>query len=58
MAVLFTFEPAMALLRGALDANALLTHAFPLDDFGEALATVRWGEGVKVQVLPAVISGS
>jgi 2-desacetyl-2-hydroxyethyl bacteriochlorophyllide A dehydrogenase len=52
MAVLFTFEPAMALLGGALDANALLTHAFPLDEFGEALATVRRGEGVKVQVLP------
>ncbi|HWM08841.1 MAG TPA: zinc-binding dehydrogenase, partial [Solirubrobacteraceae bacterium] len=52
MAVLFTFEPAMALLDGALDANALLTHAFPLDEFGEALATVRRGEGVKVQVLP------
>jgi 2-desacetyl-2-hydroxyethyl bacteriochlorophyllide A dehydrogenase len=52
MAVLFTFQPAMALLSGALDANALLTHAFPLDEFGEALATVRRGEGVKVQVLP------
>jgi 2-desacetyl-2-hydroxyethyl bacteriochlorophyllide A dehydrogenase len=52
MAVLFTFEPAMALLSGALDAEALLTHAFPLEDFGEALATVRRGEGVKVQVLP------
>jgi threonine dehydrogenase-like Zn-dependent dehydrogenase len=53
MAVLFTFEPAMALLAaGVLDPERLLTHAFPLDDFGEALDTVRRGDGLKVQVLP------
>jgi hypothetical protein len=53
MAALFTFQPAMALLdSGVLDPEALLTHAFRLDDFGEALDTVRRDEGLKVQVLP------
>jgi 2-desacetyl-2-hydroxyethyl bacteriochlorophyllide A dehydrogenase len=53
MAVLFTFQPAMALLAsGVLKPEMLLTHAFALDDFGEALETVRRGEGLKVQVLP------
>jgi hypothetical protein len=37
---------------GAIDAKAMLTHDFPLDGFGDALATVRRGEGVKSQVLP------
>jgi threonine dehydrogenase-like Zn-dependent dehydrogenase len=41
MAVLFTFQPAMALLdTGVLDPEALHTHAFPLVDFGETLDTV------------------
>jgi len=53
MAVLYTFQPAMDLLRaGAVDAGALLSHAFSLDDFERALETMRRGEGVKVQVLP------
>jgi NADPH2:quinone reductase len=53
MAVLYTFQPAIELLRaGAVDAGALLTHCFALDDFEAALETMRRGEGVKVQVLP------
>jgi NADPH2:quinone reductase len=53
MAVLYTFQPAIELLKaGAVDADALITHGFALEDFGEALETMRRGEGVKVQVLP------
>jgi hypothetical protein len=35
----------------ALEAP-LLTHTFPLDEFEDALSTMRAGEGLKVQVLP------
>jgi 2-desacetyl-2-hydroxyethyl bacteriochlorophyllide A dehydrogenase len=53
MAVLHSFGPAVGLMAaGAIDAKAMLTHDFPLDGFGDALATVRRGEGVKSQVLP------
>jgi 2-desacetyl-2-hydroxyethyl bacteriochlorophyllide A dehydrogenase len=53
MAVLNSFGPAVDLMAaGAIDAKAMLTHDFPLDGFGDALATVRRGEGVKSQVLP------
>jgi len=53
MAVLHSFGPAMDLLAGGVvNANALLTHSLPLEDFPQALAAVRAGEGVKVQVLP------
>jgi 2-desacetyl-2-hydroxyethyl bacteriochlorophyllide A dehydrogenase len=53
MAVLHSFGPAVDLVAaGAIDAKAMLTHDFPLDGFGDALATVRRGEGVKSQVLP------
>jgi len=53
MAVLHSFGPAVELMAaGAIDAKAMLTHEFPLDGFGDALATVRRGEGVKSQVLP------
>jgi NADPH2:quinone reductase len=53
MAVLSTFQPAVELLRaGAIDAGALLTHTFGLDDFEQALDTMRRGEGIKIQVLP------
>jgi 2-desacetyl-2-hydroxyethyl bacteriochlorophyllide A dehydrogenase len=53
MAVLFTFVPAIELLRsGTIQTEPLLTHAFPLDGFEDALATMRSGQGIKVQVLP------
>ncbi len=53
MAVLYTFVPAIELLRSrTVRTDALLTHEFPLDGFEEALAAMRAGEGVKVQVLP------
>ena len=37
---------------GAIDAVAMLTHDFPLDDFAAALENVGAGHGVKSQVLP------
>ncbi len=53
MAVLFTFVQAIELLRsGAVQTEPLLTHTFPLDEFSDALAAMRAGEGLKVQVLP------
>ena len=53
MAVLFTFVQAIELLRsGAVQTEPLLTHTFPLDEFPDALAAMRAGEGLKVQVLP------
>jgi NADPH2:quinone reductase len=53
MAVLFTFVPAIELLAsGVVQTEPLLTHTFPLDGFEDALAAMRGGDGIKVQVLP------
>jgi 2-desacetyl-2-hydroxyethyl bacteriochlorophyllide A dehydrogenase len=53
MAVLYTFVQAIELLRaGAVNTEPMLTHTFPLDGFEDALAAMRSGEGLKVQVLP------
>jgi 2-desacetyl-2-hydroxyethyl bacteriochlorophyllide A dehydrogenase len=53
MAVLYTFVQAIELLRsGGVKTEPLLTDTFPLDEFEEALAAMRAGQGVKVQVLP------
>jgi 2-desacetyl-2-hydroxyethyl bacteriochlorophyllide A dehydrogenase len=53
MAVLFSFQAALDLISGGvINTEAMLTTAFPLTDFSEALSTVRRGEGVKTQILP------
>jgi 2-desacetyl-2-hydroxyethyl bacteriochlorophyllide A dehydrogenase len=53
MAVLHSYGPAVDLMAaGAIDTGSMLTHDFPLESFGDALETVRRGEGVKSQVLP------
>jgi NADPH2:quinone reductase len=53
MAVLYTFVQALELLRsGSVQTEPLLTHTFPLEGFEDALAAMRAGEGIKVQVLP------
>jgi 2-desacetyl-2-hydroxyethyl bacteriochlorophyllide A dehydrogenase len=53
MAVLFSFQAALDLLSaGVINTDAMLTKAFPLEDFPEALKRVRHGEGVKTQLLP------
>jgi len=53
MAVLNSFGAAADLMAaGAVDTAPLLGTPYPLDQFGDALAAVRAGEGVKVQVAP------
>lgn len=53
MAVLFSFQPALDLLRGGvINTQAMLTTTFPLEQFPDALKLVRNGEGVKTQILP------
>jgi len=37
---------------GAVDTGPMLSAPFPLDRFPEALARVRNGEGIKIQVAP------
>jgi NADPH2:quinone reductase len=53
MAVLNSFGTAAGLMAaGAIDTGPLLGTPARLDEFGDALARVRAGEGVKVQVAP------
>ena len=53
MAVLNSYGPAIdALAAGAVDATAMVTHTFRLDDFDDAIAIVRAGSGLKVQIDP------
>ncbi len=51
MAVLNSYGPAIDILAaGAVDAEKMVTHTFPLDEFPEAVDFVRKGAGLKVQV--------
>jgi len=51
---LHTFERAIDLLAaGVLSVDMLVTHRLPLTDYGEAISTLRAGEGRKIQVAPA-----
>jgi 2-desacetyl-2-hydroxyethyl bacteriochlorophyllide A dehydrogenase len=51
MAVLNSFGKAVELMAaGAVHTAPLLGSPYPLDRFGDALAAVRAGEGIKVQV--------
>ena len=53
MAVLNSFGAAAELMAaGAVATGPLLGEPFSLSEFPEALASVRAGEGVKVQVIP------
>jgi threonine dehydrogenase-like Zn-dependent dehydrogenase len=45
-------EALEAIANGSVSVGPLLTHAFSLECFADALATVRSGIGVKVQILP------
>src|SRR6478735_3214970 len=55
MAVLQSYGPAISVIdAGALDVDKMVTHTFPIDRFDEAIATVRAGKGLKVQVTPGV----
>jgi threonine dehydrogenase-like Zn-dependent dehydrogenase len=55
MAVLNSFGAAADLMAaGAIDTAPLLGPPFSLAGFPEALASVRGGEGIKVQVAPGL----
>ena len=55
MAVLNTFEPAMRLMAsGAIDAETMITHTLPLEQFADAVQLVRDRQGLKVQLDPAL----
>lgn len=50
-AVLNSFQPAIDLLAaGAIDVARMVSDSYPLEAFAEALARVRSGQGMKVQV--------
>jgi 2-desacetyl-2-hydroxyethyl bacteriochlorophyllide A dehydrogenase len=54
-AILHSFDRAAAvLMRGLVDADAMITHRMGLEDYGLAVDTFRRGEGVKIEVAPAV----
>ncbi|MEU7642142.1 MULTISPECIES: zinc-dependent alcohol dehydrogenase family protein [unclassified Streptomyces] len=53
MAVLHSFGRAVDLMaKGVIDADTMITHRYPLDDFGTALQTFRDGSGRKIQLCP------
>jgi 2-desacetyl-2-hydroxyethyl bacteriochlorophyllide A dehydrogenase len=53
MAVLHSFGRAVDLMaKGVVDAAAIISHRFALDQYPEALATFRVGAGRKLQVRP------
>ncbi|EME57688.1 zinc-dependent alcohol dehydrogenase family protein [Amycolatopsis decaplanina] len=53
MAVMNSFGAALDLVAsGAVDTGALLTDTLPLEQYPDALALMRSGAGLKVQVIP------
>ncbi len=54
MAVLNSYGPAVSVLgAGAVGGKQMVTHTFPIDQFAEAVETVRKGSGLKVQIAPS-----
>jgi 2-desacetyl-2-hydroxyethyl bacteriochlorophyllide A dehydrogenase len=54
MAVLQSYGPAISVIEaGAIDVEKMVTHTFPITQFDEALATMRAGAGLKIQVDPS-----
>jgi len=53
MAVLNTFGRAVEMFEaGAIDAEAMVSHSFTLDDYAKALDMFRAGSGRKLQIRP------
>ncbi|GAA2678743.1 zinc-dependent alcohol dehydrogenase family protein [Streptomyces lunalinharesii] len=53
MAVLHSFGRAVDLMaKGVVDADTMITHRYPLDDFDAALRTFLEGSGRKIQLRP------
>ena len=54
MAVLNSYGPAIDVIAaGAVDAEKMVTHTLPLEQFPEAVELVRRGEGLKIQIDPS-----
>ncbi|MEA2593966.1 MAG: hypothetical protein QOF01_435 [Thermomicrobiales bacterium] len=54
MAVLNSYGPAIDVIAaGAIDTGKMVTHTLPIEQFAEAVALVRRGEGLKVQISPS-----
>ncbi|MGO1539116.1 MAG: alcohol dehydrogenase, partial [Leucobacter sp.] len=53
MAVLNSFGRAVELFEaGAINAKAMISHSFTLDDYAVALEKFRKGDGRKLQIRP------
>jgi threonine dehydrogenase-like Zn-dependent dehydrogenase len=53
MAVLNSYANALDLVaKGFIDTEALITDTLPLEQYPDALAKMRSGSGLKIQVLP------
>lgn len=53
MAVLNSFGRAVQMFEaGAINARAMISHSFTLDDYDQALSMFRKGEGRKLQIRP------
>lgn len=53
MAICHSYERALALCAaGVIDADAMITHRFPLADYAQAIETFRAGSGLKLVVEP------
>jgi threonine dehydrogenase-like Zn-dependent dehydrogenase len=53
MAVLNSYGPAITVIAaGGVDTRKMVTHTLPLERFDEAVALVRAGEGLKIQIDP------
>jgi NADPH2:quinone reductase len=54
MAIVDTYERGLEVMAaGAIDADRMATHAFPIDAFVDALDVLRRGEGLKIQIVPS-----
>jgi 2-desacetyl-2-hydroxyethyl bacteriochlorophyllide A dehydrogenase len=54
MAILHSFERAREVVSaGIIDGDALITHRVALEDYGDAVAAFRRGQGLKIQVTPS-----
>ena len=54
MAVLHSFERALELVvRGVINAEAMISHRFGLNDYQKAIDTFKSGSGLKIQVVPS-----
>ena len=54
MAVLNSYGPAIDVIAaGAIDTEKMVTHTLPIDEFADAVALVRRGEGLKIQIDPS-----